>query len=171
MVQLGESDAEEKPRYAKLAPGQRMEAITLEEALDLFRLPRTLGNFEDKEVTVASGRFGPYVKHDNKFYSLSKQDDPYTVNLERAVEVILEKRQKEKERVIHIFAHDPEVKVLNGRYGPYIAMGKDNYKIPKDKVPANLTLEECLAIIEEEKKSGKPKRRAFSRSKTSDTKK
>ncbi len=161
MVQLGETDSEEKPRYAKLSPSQHMESITLAEALDLFRLPRILGNFEDKEISVATGRFGPYVKHDGKFYSLPKQDDPFKITLERASEVIAEKRTKEKERLIQAFAHEPEVQILNGRYGPYITMNKNNYKIPKDQDPKKLTLEECLAIIEKEDKSGKPKRRSF----------
>lgn len=161
MVQLGETDAEEKPRYAKLAPGQHLESVTLAEALDLFRLPRTVGNFEDKETTVSSGRFGPYIKHDGKFYSLSKQDDPYTVNLDRAIEVITEKRIKEKEKTIQVFAHEPEIKILNGKYGPYMTMNKVNYKIPKGKDPAKLTMEECLAMMAEEDKSGKPKKRGF----------
>ncbi len=161
MVQLGESDAEDKPRYAKLTAGQHMETITLEQALDLFRLPRTLGNYEDKEMTVATGRFGPYVKHDGKFYSLPKQDDPYTVKAERAIEIIQEKQKREKEKVIQVFNRKPEIQILNGRYGPYMTMNKVNYKVPKDKDPAKLTLEECLSIIEEADKSGKPKRKAF----------
>lgn len=159
MVQIGDSDAEEKPKYAKLPSGKRMESITMEEALDLFRLPRIAGEFENKEMSVAIGRFGPYVKHDNKFYSLPKEDDPYTVTAERAIEIIEEKRSKEKEKLIKAFAGDHEIIILNGKYGPYMTMDKNNYKIPKDKEPANLTLEECLAIIEEDKKSGKSKRR------------
>jgi len=128
-----------------------------------------VGMFEEKEMTVAIGRFGPYIRHDGAFYSLPKTDDPYTVIEERAIQVIQEKRQAEKEKTINIFKHEPaEVKVLKGRYGPYITSDKKNYKIPKDKDPASLTLEECLAIIEEDNKSGKPKRKFVPRKKKSE---
>jgi len=160
MIQIGDTESEEKPRFAKLRADQRMETMTLDLAMDLFRLPRTVGTFEDKEMTVAIGRFGPYIRHDGMFYSLPKTDDPYTVNEARSIEVIQEKRIKEKEKTIQVFKHEPEIKVLKGRFGPYMTMDKNNYKIPKDKDPALLTLEECLAIIEEDKKSGK-KRRGF----------
>lgn len=169
MVQMGDTESEEKPRFAKLRAEQRMESMTLEEALNLFRLPRALGTFEDKELSAALGRFGPYIKHDGQFYSLPSTDDPYTVTEERAIEVIKEKRQQEKEKTIQIIKNDPEIKVLKGRYGPYINMDKNNYKIPKDKDPAKLTLEECLAIIEEDKKSGKKKRSFTPRKKKSES--
>ena len=160
MIQIGDTESEEKPRFAKLRAEQRMETMTLEMAMDLFRLPRIVGNFEDKEMSVAIGRFGPYIKHDGQFFSLPSTDDPYTVNEARATEVIQEKRIKEKEKTIQIIEHEHEIKILKGRYGPYMTMNKNIYKIPKEKDPATLTLEECLAIVAEDKKSGK-KRRGF----------
>lgn len=160
MVQMGEADDEEKPRFASLLKGQSMETLTLEQALDLFKLPRSLGQFEDLEVTVAIGRFGPYAKHNNKFYSLQKEDDPHTVTLERAVELIGIKREEEKKRIILEFKEEPGLLVLNGKYGSYIAFNKKNYKIPKSKTPAELTLEECREIIDKtpEKPSRKRKK-------------
>ncbi|KAF5075152.1 DNA topoisomerase 1 [anaerobic digester metagenome] len=146
MVQIGESEDTEKPRFASLKKGQSIESLTLQEAMKLFDFPRTIGEYEDAEMTVAIGRFGPYVKHKSAFYSLAKTDDPASVDAERAVELIEEKRKKEKERVIRIFEEDPEVQVLNGRYGPYIAIGKSNYRIPKSTDPASLTLEQCREI-------------------------
>jgi len=147
MAQIGEAEDEEKPRFASLLKGQSMETITLEECLDLFKLPRKLGHFEDEEVLVAIGRFGPYVRHQNKFVSLQKEDDPYSMSLERAVELILAKRDEEKNRIIKEFDEQPGLQILNGRYGPYISYNKKNYKIPKGKKPAELSLEECNAII------------------------
>jgi DNA topoisomerase-1 len=146
MVQIGESEDTEKPRFASLKKGQSIESLTLQEAMKLFDFPRTIGEYEDAEMTVAIGRFGPYVKHKSAFYSLAKTDDPASVDAERAVELIEEKRKKEKERVIRIFEEDPDVQVLNGRYGPYIAIGKSNYRIPKSTDPASLTLEQCREI-------------------------
>ncbi|MGP8214191.1 MAG: type I DNA topoisomerase [Bacteroidia bacterium] len=166
MVQIGDTDSEEKPRFAKLRGEQRLDSITLEQALELFRLPRKAGIYEGKDMDVSIGRFGPYIKHDGQFYSLPKEDDPYTVTEARAIEVIEEKRKKEREKVIQIIKHEPEIKVLNGRYGPYITMEKEIYKIPKDKEPAKLTLEECLSIIEADKASGKKKRRFTPRKKS-----
>ena len=125
-----------------------MESITLEDALDLFKLPRTVGNYEDKEMVVAVGRFGPYVRHNSAFYSLKKEDDPMTISSERAIELIEAKRKADREKLILSFKERPDVQVLNGRWGPYIAIEKNNYKIPKDKEPAKLTLAECLAIAE-----------------------
>lgn len=146
MVQIGESEDTEKPRFASLKKGQSIESLTLQEAMKLFDFPRTIGEYEDAEMTVAIGRFGPYVKHKSAFYSLAKTDDPASVDAERAVELIEEKRKKEKERVIRIFEEDSDVQVLNGRYGPYIAIGKSNYRIPKSTDPASLTLEQCREI-------------------------
>jgi DNA topoisomerase-1 len=147
-AQLGTRDDEEKPKFASLRPGQRMDSITLDEALELFQLPRTLGQTgEGHDIKVAVGRFGPYVQFGPKKYvSLKKDDDPYTITLERAEELIREKQQNEANRIIREF---PEVgiQVLNGRYGPYITDGKKNGKIPKDRDPRSLTLEECQAII------------------------
>jgi len=150
LVQLGnslEEDEEgEKPKFASLRKGQLIENITLEEALELFKLPRTVGSYEDKTVVVAIGRFGPYVRHDGKFVSLPKEDDPMTVTFERAIELIELKRKADIEKFIKSFDENPDVQVLKGRYGPYIKVGKKNVKIPKDKDPATLTLEECLEL-------------------------
>jgi DNA topoisomerase I len=149
MVQLGDSDSENKPRFASLKKGQSIDTITLEEALELFKLPRPLGDYEDSEVIVSTGRFGPYVKHKSAFVSLSKSDDPMTIVLERAIELITEKRKKETEKTIREFPENADMKLLNGRYGAYISYKKQNYKIPKGKDPKELTLEECLSIVKE----------------------
>lgn len=147
MVQIGDSQNEEvKPRYAKLRPTQSIETITLEEALELFRLPRILGTFEEQDIKVAIGRFGPYVQHSGKFVSLKKEHDPYTISLDEAIVLIQEKRTADENKTIQVFA-EQDIQVLNGRYGPYLKKGKDNYKIPKDKSAAHLTLEDCLEII------------------------
>ncbi|RDC62625.1 type I DNA topoisomerase [Adhaeribacter pallidiroseus] len=150
-VQMGEEneDTKEKPVYASLRKGQFLENITLTDALDLFKLPRIVGTFEDKDMTAAIGRFGPFIRHDNKFYSLPKTLDPYTVNCEEAVNLIQAKRKADAEKCIKSFTENPEVQVLNGRFGPYIVVGKKNVKIPKDKIPADLTLEECLTLAEQ----------------------
>lgn len=147
-VQLGEEnpDTGEKPIYASLRKGQFLESITLEDALELFKLPRVVGTFEDKEMTAAIGRFGPFIKHESKFYSLPKTLDPFTVNMEEAIELIQAKRKADAEKLIKTFEENPEVQVLNGRFGPYICVGKKNVKIPKGKEPAELTLEECLEL-------------------------
>lgn len=153
VVQLGEASPDQKPRFANLRRDQLLETITLEEAMALFALPRTIGKFEESEMTVGLGKFGPYVKHAGKFYSLKKGvDDPYTITEERAAELIREKRESDRMKVISDFG---EVKVLNGRYGPYIVHEKNNYRIPKGTDPGKLTKEECLAIIE---KGGQTKR-------------
>jgi len=147
VAQIGETNGEEKPRYAQLRKGQNIESVTLEEALDLFKLPRILGMFEDSEITVSTGRFGPYVLHKSKFYSLHKGvDDPYTIELGRAMELIQEKREKDKHKVITAFS-DADLSVLNGRWGPYISYKKENYKIPKGSDPKTLTFEDCMKIV------------------------
>ncbi len=150
LVQLGKSLAEgeegEKPKFASMRKGQLIETITLEEALELFKLPRTLGEYEDKVVVVAIGRFGPYVRHNSKFVSLPKEEDPMTVELEKAIELIEAKRKSDAEKHIKSFDENPDVQVLNGRYGPYIKFGKKNVKIPKDKDPKSLTYEECVEL-------------------------
>ncbi|MBE0661509.1 MAG: type I DNA topoisomerase [Bacteroidales bacterium] len=150
IVQSGESDSNEKPQFAGLRKGQGMETITLEDALELFKFPRIIGSYEDKELSIGIGRFGPYVKHGSLFFSLKKTDNPYTVEEERAIEIIEEKRKAEREKLIKEFKENADIKVLNGRYGPYIAKGKENYKIPKKMDPASLSLEQCLEIIEKE---------------------
>jgi DNA topoisomerase I len=147
-AQLGEAEEDKKPLYASLKKGQLLESITLEEVLDLFKLPRVAGNFEDKPMTVAIGKFGPYVKHDSKFYSLEKTDDPMTVSEDRAIEIIEGKRKAEIEKLIKEFAENADVKVLNGRYGPYVTVGKKNVKIPKGHEPKDITLEQCLEWAE-----------------------
>lgn len=144
----------EKPRFASLKKGQLIASITLEEALDLFTLPRMVGLFEEKEVVIGIGKFGPYVRHDGKFVSLAKTDDPYTIELDRAVTLIQEKREKDQKtkEPIRTYAEDPDLQVLNGRYGPYIACGGKNYRIPKGEVPEELTFEQCREIITKSKK-------------------
>ena len=146
MVQIGEAENEEKPRFASLKKGQSMDSLSLDEALKLFDFPRLIGVFEDADLTVAIGRFGPYVKHKSAFYSLAKSDDPVSIDAERAIELIIEKRKRETERLIRSFEDDQQVQVLNGRYGPYIAIGKLNYRIPKGTDPSALTLEQCREI-------------------------
>ena len=152
LAQLGEgtTDGEgEKPQFSSLRAGQHIENITLEDALELFKLPRELGEFEHKKVTVSIGRFGPYIRHDNKFVSLGKGDDPYVVTLGRAIELIDAKRDKDDKAVIRFFDEEPELRVLNGRFGAYISYKKANYKIPKKVEAEKLTLEDCMKIISE----------------------
>jgi len=145
-VQIGTKDDEEKPRFAGLRPGQKMDAITLADAMELFKLPRTLGETAEGETIIANvGRFGPYVKYGSKYASL-KEDDPYTVTLERAREVIRLKKEADAQRLIQDFPEEG-IQVLNGRYGPYITDKKKNAKIPKDREPKSLTLEECRALL------------------------
>ena len=155
VAQIGGAEGdEEKPRFASLKKGQLIATITLDEALALFDLPRKLGEFEDKEVVIGVGRFGPYARHDGKFVSLAKTDDPYTIELPRAIELIEQKRIKDKrmKEPIKTFAEEPGLQVLNGRYGPYIAFDGKNYRIPKGQEPEGLTPEACRAIIAKSKK-------------------
>lgn len=144
LVQIGEATDEEKPRYGRLKKGQFIDTITLEEALELFKLPRDIGEFESKTMTVAVGRFGPYIRHDDKFYSLTKDDDPMTITEERSIELINAKRKADAEKLIKSFDEVSDVQILNGRWGPYIKVGSKNVKIPKGKNPHDITLEECL---------------------------
>ncbi len=151
MAQIGtteELEEEEKPKYASLLKGQLLESITFEEAVNLFKLPREVGTYEDKVIVAAIGRFGPYIRHDSKFVSLTGDDDPYAVEQDRAIELIEAKRKADAEKFIKSFDENPEVQVLNGRYGPYIKVGKKNVKIPKDQEPKDLTLKECLDLAE-----------------------
>lgn len=147
VAQIGKSEGEEKPRFAQMRKGQSIETITLEEALELFKLPRTLGEYEGKTVSVGLGRFGPYVVHNKVYVSLPKGADPMTITLEEAEELILDKRQKEAERHIKKFEEEPDLEILNGRYGPYIVYKGSNYKIPKDIVPQDLSLKSCMELI------------------------
>ena len=157
VAQIGDTESDEKPRFAGLKKDMSIESVTLEEVLKLFDFPRTLGEFEDKEITVAVGRFGPYIRHDNKFYSLAKTDNPALVDYDRAVEIINEKREKDLNNIIHTFDQDPDLRVLNGRFGPYIAYKKTNYKIPKGTEPSTLSYEDCMAIVEDPKNAPKKK--------------
>jgi len=160
VAQLGEAD-DDKKQFASLQKGQLIESITLEEALKLFELPRSVGKYEGEEVVAAVGRFGPYVRHGKAFVSLKKDDNPYTVTIERAIELIEEKRKKESEKFIKTFEKE-EIQVLNGRFGPYIAHAGANYRIPKGKDPAALSLDDCKTIIaaqskDKETAAAKPK--------------
>lgn len=154
MAQIGTVEDEEKPRFAQLKKGQSIETITLEEVLELFKLPRTLGEYEGKTVSVGIGRFGPYVLHNKVYVSLPKTMDPMVITLEEAEQLILEKRQKEAERHIKKFEEEPELEILNGRYGPYITYKGNNYKIPKDIVPQDLSLQSCLELIKIQDEKG-----------------
>lgn len=229
-VQIGEASDEEKPRFANLRDGQLIETITLQEALDLFALPREIGFFEDKPMTIGIGKFGPYVKHDDKYVSLTREDDPYSIDaeraialiqakraesvgetlgefegkpvttgkgrfgpyvkfedkyislprnesltgftLERAIELIQAKRQIEANKYIKEFPENPAVKVVNGQYGPYLAIGKRNVKIPKDVDPATLTLEDCLRLAGDDPAAAKtPAKKAAAKTTTAAAKK
>jgi len=157
LVQIGDSEDEEK-QFASLKKGQFIENITLEDALELFKLPRDVGMFEDKKVVAAIGRFGPYIRHDGAFVSLAKELDPLSITETEAIQLIKDKREADAKKHIKSFDEDPEIQVLNGRWGPYIKKGKDNFKIPKDKEAESLTYAQTIEIIEnqpEVKKKGR----------------
>ncbi len=148
IVQIGETESTEKPKYASLRKGQNIESITLEEALALFKLPRIIGKFEDKDLTVSIGRFGPYILHNGVFYSLNKNlDDPYTIDTDRAIEIIQEKRRRDQNKIIRVFDEDKEMMILNGRWGPYLKHKNDNFRLPKNTDPKSLTYQDCLTLI------------------------
>ena len=151
VVQIGTADDEEKPRFAQLKKEYSLETITLEEALDLFKLPRTLGELDGVVVTVGTGRFGPYVRYNNTFVSIPKDMDPMSVTLEDAETLIREKQDAAAKKVIKTFDADPDMQILNGRYGPYISYQKKNYKIPDSVEAADLTLDACFKVIELQK--------------------
>ena len=155
LVQLGSTDDVDKPRFASLQKDQSVSTITLEEALKLFDMPRILGDYEGHEVQVAIGRFGPYIKHDNKFVSIPKDQSPYSITLSEAIQLIIDKRASEAKKVLKTFDEDPEMLVLNGRFGAYISYQKKNYKIPKKVDAQNLTLDECRAIVADENNASK----------------
>ena len=159
MIQIGEVSDDEKPTFAKLRPGQSIQSITFDEAMELFKLPRTLGEYEGKTVVASVGRFGPFVRHDGVFVSI-KDVDPLEITLSEAVELIKAKAEAAAKALINEFEHDPTVKVLVGRYGPYFSIGKDNYKIPKGEEAESLTLERCLEIASNSTPSNKSKRRS-----------
>ncbi len=164
MAQMGEAqedDGGEKPRFASLQRGQHIETISLEEALELFKLPRQLGEFEDKVVTIGIGRFGPYIRHNNKFVSLKKDvDDPYSIDLETSIERIKDKREADIKKIIKTFEEEPGLSVLNGRWGPYISFKKKNYRIPKTVEAGELSLKECLELVEKGGKASTTKKGA-----------
>ncbi len=158
VVQIGSADDEDKPHFSQLPAGKSMETITLGEALELFKLPRTLGQFENSDVVVGAGRFGPYVLHDKKYTSIPKGEDPLTITLDAAINLIQTKRLQEAQRHLKTFAEDAKMEVMNGRYGPYIAYDGKNYRMPKalhDKA-AELTYEQCMDIV---KNAPEPKRK------------
>ena len=157
VVQLGSAEADEKPQFASLKKDQSINTITLEDAIKLFELPRDLGEFEGAVVTVAVGRFGPYIKHDGKFVSIPKGYAPETITLEEAQQLIVDKRESEAKKVLRTFDEEPELEVLNGRFGVYIAYKKKNYKIPKGTDIDTLTLADCLKIVEDEGNAPKKK--------------
>ena len=160
LVQIGTPEDTEKPLFASLLKGQSMSTITLEEALKLFDLPRTLGDFEGKTVVVGIGRFGPYIRHDGKYVSLPKEFTPQGVSLEDAIILIQQKREQESQRLIKKFDEDDELELLNGRFGPYIAYKKKNYKLPKGSEPASLTFADCMKIVEDADKAPAKKKPA-----------
>jgi DNA topoisomerase-1 len=155
IVELAAEEEGGKSRSASLKKGQLVANITLEEALELLSLPRSLGSYLDKEVVIGVGRFGPYVRHDGKFYSLGRKDDPYTISLARAVEVVEDK--KAANEPLKTFPEEPELVVKNGRYGPYIVFKDTNYKIPKGTVAEELTLDEVRKIISDSANETRPK--------------
>ncbi len=159
LVQLGSADDGNKPRFASLLKEQSVATITLEEALKLFELPRNLGEYEGKEVIVASGRFGPYIKHDGKYVSIPKHIDPKSISIEEAILLINAKREGDAKKVLLSFDEEPELQVLDGRYGPYIAYKGKNYKIPRKTDAGTLTLEACRAIVADEGNASKSRRK------------
>src|SRR5690606_18698258 len=157
LVQIGTVEDEDKPKFASLRPGQSIYSISLEEALELFLLPRVLGEDKGEEVTVGIGRFGPFAKRGSTYASLTKEDDPYKIDLARAIFLIEEKEEIARNRIIKEF-EGSDIQVLNGRFGPYISDGKLNGKIPKDREPASLTLAEVEQLMAD---TGKPVRKGF----------
>jgi DNA topoisomerase I len=153
VAQIGETGNEEKPRFASLSKNQLLETITLEEALNLFRLPRSLGEYDGGELVVGIGKFGPYIRYKSKFFSLKKgTDDPYTVTIERGIEIILEKNESDKKKVLKDFG---DIMLLNGRYGPYLVKDKQNFRLPKGTDAEKLSKEDCIKIIESSDKTKK----------------
>ncbi len=159
VVQIGTADDEEKPRFAPLKKGMSIETVTLEEAMEMFKLPRTLGEYTGKTVSVNIGRFGPYIYYNSSYTSLPKTEDPMDIELEEAIEFIKAKAEADAKKHIKKFEEEPELQIMNGRYGPYISYKGSNYKIPKDIIPQDLSLESCLEIVklQNEKEGGKSK--------------
>ena len=149
MAQLGTAEDAEKPRFASLQKGQSLETITLEEALALFDLPKNIGEYEGEVMTVAVGRFGPYIRHAGKFYSLPKDTDPLSCTAEQAIEIIREKRESEEKSLLKSFAEDADLSIRTGRFGPYLKYKTDNYKLPKDVDPTSMSYDDCMKLIAE----------------------
>jgi DNA topoisomerase-1 len=154
VVQIGTADDNEKPRFAQLPADKSIETITLDEALELFKLPRTLGEYEGKDVIIGAGRFGPYVLHNRKYVSIPKDTDPLSITLDEAVALIGAKRDEDDKRHLKKFDEDPKLEVMNGRFGPYIAYDGKNYRLPKamHAKAAELSLEQCMEIVNKTKK-------------------
>ncbi|MDR2085264.1 MAG: type I DNA topoisomerase [Bacteroidales bacterium] len=151
MAQIGESEDEEKPRFTGLKKGQTLENVTFDDVMELFKFPKNVGNFENNEMIIGIGRFGPYIRHDNKFYSIPSTDEPLEISEERAIEIITEKRDEDSKKLIKTFTENPDIMVLNGRFGPYISFEKKNYKIPKTYKPEDISYSDCLIIIQKAK--------------------
>ena len=149
LAQIGESNSHEKPKFARLRRGTDLDEVTLEEVLSIFKFPRSMGYFEGSEVVVGIGPYGPYVKHNNKYYNLSREDNPHTIDYNRALEIIKAKRELGIGEVILEFENDPNLRVINGRFGPYIKYKNTNYKVPRQMAPSLLSYEDCLAIIKD----------------------
>lgn len=149
VVQIGTADDEDKPRFSQLPSDKSMETITLNEALELFKLPRTVGQFEGTDVVIGAGRFGPYVLHNKKYVSLPKDENPMTITLDAAINLIQKKRLQEAQRHLKTFEEDANMEVMNGRYGPYIAYNGKNYRMPKalHEKASELTYEQCMDIV------------------------
>jgi len=156
---IGGDDNEEKPLYASLKKDQSIQTITLEDALELFKLPRTLGEIEGEIVKANVGRFGPYVQIGKTFVSIPKEEDPMTISLQRAQELFQEKKNADASKILKVFDGRDDVQILDGKWGAYLKLGKNNYKLPKDTEINTLELETCLELAAEQDKS--PKKKAF----------
>lgn len=154
IVQIGSAEDEEKPRFAQMKKGQTLENITFEQAMELFRLPRTLDEYNGETVIIGTGKFGPYIRYGSSYVSIPKSFDPLTISFDEVLELIREKEQTEANKLIKKFEGDVDIEILNGRYGPYIACGGKNYKIPKSMNPADMTIDECKNIISEQDSKG-----------------
>ena len=153
VVQVGATSEVEKPRFAQLKKEQSMQTITLDEAMELFKLPRTLGKYEGSDIVIGTGRYGAYILHAKKYSSIPVTMDPISLSREEAIELIEEHRKAEKSNHLKTFAEDKELEVMNGRFGPYLKYQGNNYKLPRSvKEPTTLTYEQCMEIIEKSKK-------------------
>ena len=158
MAQIGEAGEEDKPRFASLLKNQSIKTITLDEALSLFKLPRTIGELEGQEVVIGIGKFGPYARHTGKFYSLEKEDDPFSITFERAIELIGIRREQDRNKIVRKFEENQDLQILNGKWGPYISLARENFRIPKGKKAEDLGYGDCMEIIEKARKSKRKKK-------------